>query len=146
MLSEKIKADLEAAMKAKDKERTSCLRMAISAIKYRQVAMNNKDLDDQEVVRVLRTQVKQVTESLESYTTGGREDLAGIERKNLEILKTYIPPELDEEGIRSIARDIIAETGATKKDFGRVMKLVMGRVAGQADGKIVNGIVNSLLQ
>ncbi|HOM28609.1 MAG TPA: GatB/YqeY domain-containing protein [Deltaproteobacteria bacterium] len=145
MLVERIKADLEAAMKAQDRERTSCLRMAVSAIKYRQVALN-KDLDDQEVVRVLKSQVKQVTESLEAYEKGGRQDLAAIERKNLEILKSYLPPELDEEGIRSIAREIIEQTGATKKDFGKVMKLVMAKVAGQADGKIVNSIVNSLLQ
>lgn len=145
MLIEKIKADLESAMKAQDKDRTSCLRMAVSAIKYRQVAMH-QDLDDQEVVKVLRTQVKQVTESLESYTKGGRTDLVEIEKKNLEILKSYLPQELDEEGIRAITREIIAETGATKKDFGKVMKLVMAKLAGQADGKIVNGIVNSLLQ
>jgi hypothetical protein len=145
MLLEKIKADLEAAMKAQDKERTSCLRMAISAIKYRQVAMN-QDLDDQEVAKVLRTQIKQVTESVEQYTKGGRADLVAIEQKNLEILKSYLPKELDEEGIRAIAQEIVAETGATKKDFGKVMKLVMARIAGQADGKIVNGIVNSLLK
>jgi hypothetical protein len=145
MLLEKIKADLEAAMKAQDKERTSCLRMAISAIKYRQVAMN-QDLDDQEVAKVLRTQIKQVTESVEQYTKGGRADLVAIEQKNLEILKSYLPKELDEEGIRAIAQEIVAETGATKKDFGKVMKLVMAKIAGQADGKIVNGIVNSLLK
>ncbi|MCU0577724.1 MAG: GatB/YqeY domain-containing protein [Desulfobacterota bacterium] len=132
-------------MKAQDRDRTSCLRMAISAIKYRQVAMN-QDLDDQEVVKVLRTQVKQVTESLESYTKGNRSDLALIEQKNLEILKSYLPQELDEEAIRTIVKEIIAETGSTKKDFGKVMKLVMTRLAGQADGKIVNGIVNSQLQ
>jgi uncharacterized protein YqeY len=145
MLIEKIKADLEAAMKAQDKERTSCLRMAISAIKYRQVAMN-QDLDDQEVAKVLRTQIKQVTESVEQYTKGGRADLVAIEQKNLEILKSYLPRELDEESIRAIVQEIITETGASKKDFGKVMKLVMARIAGQADGKIVNGIVNSLLK
>ncbi|HOS98256.1 MAG TPA: GatB/YqeY domain-containing protein [Deltaproteobacteria bacterium] len=145
MLLEKIKADLEAAMKAQDKERTSCLRMAISAIKYRQVAMN-QDLDDQEVAKVLRTQIKQVTESVEQYSKGGRADLVAMEQKNLEILKSYLPKELDEDGIRAIVQEIIAETGASKKDFGKVMKLVMARVAGQADGKIVNGIVNSLLK
>jgi uncharacterized protein YqeY len=145
MLIEKIKADLEAAMKAQDKEKTSCLRMAISAIKYRQVAMN-QDLDDQEVAKVLRTQIKQVTESVEQYTKGGRADLVAIEQKNLEILKSYLPRELDEESIRAIVQEIITETGASKKDFGKVMKLVMARIAGQADGKIVNGIVNSLLK
>jgi uncharacterized protein YqeY len=145
MLVDRIKADLEASMKAQDRERTSCLRMALSAVKYRRVALN-KDLDDQEVVRVLKTQVKQVTESLEAYEKGGREDLARIERKNLEILRSYLPAELDEDGVRSIVREVIEQTGAAKKDFGKVMKLVMAKVAGQADGKLVNSIVNSLLQ
>jgi hypothetical protein len=145
MLIKKIKTDLEAAMKAQDKDRVSCLRMAISAIKYRQVALN-QDLDDQEVVKVLRTQIKQVTESLEQFTKGNRKDLADKEEKNLEILKTYLPKELDEEAIKTIVREIIAETGATKKEFGKVMKLVMAKVAGQADGKVISGIVNSLLQ
>jgi hypothetical protein len=145
MLIEKIKADLAGAMKAKDKDRLSCLRMAISAIKYRQVALN-QDLDDQEVAKVLRTQIKQVTESLEQFTKGGRMDLAAQEEKNLEILKSYLPKEMDEEGIRTIVKEIIAETGATKKEFGNVMKLVMAKVAGQADGKVISGVVNSLLQ
>lgn len=145
MLIEKIKADLEKAMKAQDKDRLSCLRMAISAIKYRQVALN-QDLDDQEVTKVLRTQIKQVIESLEQFTKGGRVDLAKLEEKNLEILKSYLPKEMDEEVIRTIAKEIIAETGATKKEFGKVMKLVMAKVEGQADGKVISGIVNSLLQ
>jgi uncharacterized protein YqeY len=145
MLIEKIKADLGKAMKAQDKDRLSCLRMAISAIKYRQVALN-QDLDDQEVAKVLRTQIKQVIESLEQFTKGGRRDLAAQEEKNLEILKSYLPKEMDEEVIRTIVKEIIAETGATKKEFGKVMKLVMAKVAGQADGKVISGIVNSLLQ
>jgi len=145
MLIEKIKADLEKAMKAQDKDRLSCLRMAISAIKYRQVALN-QDLDDQEVAKVLRTQIKQVIESLEQFTKGGRVDLAKLEEKNLEILKSYLPKEMDEEVIRTIAKEIIAETGATKKEFGKVMKLVMAKVEGQADGKVISGVVNSLLQ
>jgi hypothetical protein len=145
MLIEKIKADLAGAMKAKDKDRLSCLRMAISAIKYRQVALN-QDLDDQEVAKVLRTQIKQVIESLEQFTKGGRMDLAEQEEKNLEILKSYLPKEMDEEGIRTIVKEIIAETGATKKEFGKVMKLVMAKVEGQADGKVISGVVNSLLQ
>jgi uncharacterized protein YqeY len=145
MLIEKIKADLASAMKTQDKDRLSCLRMAISAIKYRQVALN-QDLDDQEVTKVLRTQIKQVIESLEQFTKGGRVDLARQEEKNLEILKSYLPKEMDEEVIRTITKEIIAETGATKKEFGKVMKLVMAKVEGQADGKVISGVVNSLLQ
>jgi uncharacterized protein len=145
MLIEKLKSDLEAAMKAQDRDRVSCLRMAISAVKYRQVALN-QDLDDQEVIKVLRSQIKQINESVEQYTKGGRNDLVASEQKNLEILKTYLPKEMDEEAIRAIVKEIIAETGATKKDFGKVMKLVMAKVAGQADGKIVSAAVGSMLQ
>jgi uncharacterized protein len=145
MLIEKLKSDLEAAMKAGDKDRVSCLRMAISAIKYRAVALN-KDLDDEEVTKVLRSQIKQVNESLEQFTKGGRKDLSDKEQKNLEILKSYLPKEMDEEVLKAIVKEVMAEAGTTKKDFGKVMKLVMARVAGQADGKLVSSIVNSLLQ
>jgi uncharacterized protein YqeY len=145
MLIEKLKSDLEAAMKAGDKDRVSCLRMAISAIKYRSVALS-KDLDDEEVTKVLRSQIKQVNESLEQFTKGGRKDLSDKEQKNLEILKSYLPKEMDEEVLKAIVKEVMAEAGTTKKDFGKVMKLVMARVAGQADGKLVSSIVNSLLQ
>jgi hypothetical protein len=145
MLIEKLKSDLEAAMKAQDKARTSCLRMAISAVKYRQVALN-QDLDDQEVIKVLRSQIKQINESLEQFAKGGRNDLVENEKKNLEILKTYLPKEMDDDAIKAVVKEIIAETAATKKDFGKVMKLAMAKVAGQADGKLVSAIVNSLLQ
>lgn len=145
MLKEKLKADLEAAMKAQDRVRVSCIRMALSAIKYKEVALN-QDLDDQEVAKVLRSQIKQINESLEQFTRGGRQDLVANEEKNLEILKSYLPREMDEEAIRSIVKEVIAETGATKKEFGKVMKLAMAKVAGQADGKIVSAIVTSLLQ
>ena len=137
MLKEKLKADLEAAMKAQDRDRVSCIRMALSAIKYKEVALN-QDLDDQEVAKVLRSQIKQINESLEQFTRGGRQDLVANEEKNLEILKSYLPREMDEEAIRSIVKEVIAETGATKKDFGKVMKLVMAKTAGRADGKLIN--------
>jgi uncharacterized protein len=146
MLIEKLKSDLEAAMKAQDRVKVSCLRMALSALKYRQVALN-QELDDQEAVKVLRSQIKQINESVEQYTQGGRMDLVEKEKKDLEILKTYLPKEMDEEAIRAIVKEIVAETGATsKKDFGKVMKLSVAKVAGQADGKLVSAIVSSILQ
>jgi uncharacterized protein YqeY len=145
MLIEKLKSDLEAAMKAQDRVKVSCLRMALSALKYRQVALN-QELDDQEAVKVLRSQIKQINESVEQYAQGGRMDLVENEKKNLEILKTYLPKELDEDAIRAIVKEVIAETGATsKKDFGKVMKLAVAKVAGQADGKLVSAIVGSML-
>ena len=145
MLLDTIKKDLGDAMKNGDKEKLSCLRMVISAIKYKEVA-SNKELDDQEVIQVLRTQIKQTIDSYEQYKQGGRDDLAQTEQASLIVLKSYLPKELGEEEIAPIVKQIISETAATKKDFGKVMKLVMAKVAGQAEGKTVNGIVNKLLQ
>lgn len=145
MLLDTIKSDLRDAMKSGDKEKVSCLRMVVSAVKYREVAVKN-DLDDQEVVKVLRSQIKQSTESYEQYVKGGREDLAQLEQNSIEILKSYLPKELGEDEISAIVKQIISETSATKKDFGKIMKLAMAKVAGQAEGKTVNGIVNKLLQ
>jgi len=144
MLLDTIKSDLRVAMKNGDKERLSCLRMVISAIKYRELA-TREELDDREVIQVLRSQIKQTTDSYEQYTQGGRDDLAQKEQTGLMILRSYLPKELGEEEIAAMVKQIISETAATKKDFGKVMKLVMAKVAGQAEGKTVNGIVNKLL-
>lgn len=145
MLLDAIKSDLRVAMKDGDKDKLSCLRMIISAVKYKEVALKN-DLDDQEVIKVLRSQIKQSAESYEQYRQGGRDDLAEKEQAGISILKSYLPKELGEEEISSMVKQIITEIGATKKDFGKVMKLVMAKVAGQAEGKTVNSIVSKLLQ
>ena len=144
MLLDTIKSDLRVAMKNGDKEKLSCLRMVISAIKYRELA-TREELDDREVIQVLRSQIKQTTDSYEQYKQGGRDDLAQKEQTGLMILRSYLPKELGEEEIAAMVKQIISETAATKKDFGKVMKLVMAKVAGQAEGKTVNGIVNKLL-
>ena len=144
MLVDTIKSDLGQAMKAGDKQKVSCLRMLISAFKYKQVE-SHKELDDKEALSVIRSQIKQVTDSYEQYTQGKREDLAAQEKANLAILKSYLPQELSDEEIAAIAKRIIAETNATKKEFGLVMKKTVAEVAGRADGKRVSGIVNGLL-
>ncbi|MDT8272564.1 MAG: GatB/YqeY domain-containing protein [Desulfomonilia bacterium] len=144
MLIDTIQSDLEAAIRAHDRDRATCLRMVLSAIKYKQVDMH-KDLDDQEVIKVLRSQVKQVSESLEQFTRGKRDDLVEKEENNLKILKAYLPRELSSEEITAIAQQVISETGATKKEMGTVMKQVMPLIAGRADGKVVRDIVSNLL-
>lgn len=144
MLIDTLKSDLGTSMKAGDKQKVSCLRMILSAAKYRQVESKH-ELDDQEVLQVLRTQLKQVTESHEQYRQGGRPDLAAIEEQNLAILKSYLPQELSDDEIARIVKRIITETSATKKEFGMVMKKTMAEVSGRADGKRVNGIVSQLL-
>lgn len=145
MLLDTLKSDLGVAMKSGDKVRTTCLRMIISAVKYKEVALK-KALDDSEIIQVLRTQIKQSTDSYEQFKNGGRDDLALNEEKNLAILKSYLPQELGEEEVATVVRQIISEESATKKDFGKVMKLVMAKLAGQAEGKTVSSIVSKLLQ
>ena len=144
MLVDTIKSDLGKAMKAGDKQKVSCLRMVLSALKYKQVELKH-ELTEQEQIQILRTQIKQVNESYDQYKQGGREDLAAIEEQNLDILKSYLPKQLGDEEIAAIVRRIISETSATKKEFGMVMKKTMVEVGSQADGKRVNSIVSQLL-
>jgi uncharacterized protein len=145
MLVDTIKTDLTQAMKAGDKQRVSCLRILMSAFKYKQVEAH-KELEDQEALAVIRTQIKQVADSYEQFSKGGRDDLAQQEHVNLAILKSYLPQELSDDEIADIVKRIIAETNATKKEFGLVMKKTVAEVAGRADGKRVSGVVNKLLQ
>jgi len=144
MLVDTIKSDLGKAMKAGEKQKVSCLRMIMSAFKYKQVELKH-ELSEQDQIQILRTQMKQVNESLDQYKQGGREDLAAAEEQNLAILKSYLPEQLSDEAIAAIVKRIISETSATKKDFGMVMKKTMAEVGAQADGKKVNSIVSQLL-
>ena len=144
MLVDTIKSDLGNAMKAGDKQKVSCLRMIMSAFKYKQVELKH-ELSEQDQIQILRTQMKQVSESLDQYKQGGREDLAVVEEQNLAILKSYLPKQLSDEEITAVAKRIISETSATKKDFGLVMRKTMAEVGAQADGKKVSSIVSQLL-
>ena len=144
-LADQVRADLTESMKARSAERTSVLRMLQSAIKNEQINLQH-ELSDEEVMTVLRKAVKQRQDSIEQYTKGNRADLAAKEQSELEILKTYLPPELSDEEIESGVREIIASTGAqSKKDMGKVMKEATARYKGRADGKKIQEIVSRLL-
>ncbi|HJW94210.1 MAG TPA: GatB/YqeY domain-containing protein [Thermoanaerobaculia bacterium] len=144
-MSDKVRADLTESMKARSAERTSVLRMLQAAIKYEQISVQH-ELSDEEALAVIRKAVKQRHDSIEQYTKGNRPDLAAKEQSELEILKTYMPPELSDEEIESGVREIIASTGAqSKKDMGKVMKEATARYKGRADGKKIQEIVQRLL-
>jgi uncharacterized protein YqeY len=144
-LSDQVRADLTESMKARSAERTSVLRMLQAAIKNEQINVQH-ELADEEVLTVIRKAVKQRQDSIEQYTKGNRPDLAAKEQSELEILKTYLPPELSDEEIESGVREIIASTGAqSKKDMGKVMKEATARYKGRADGKKIQEIVQRLL-
>lgn len=144
-LSDQVRADLTESMKARSAERTSVLRMLQAAIKNEQINVQH-ELADEEVLTVIRKAVKQRQDSIEQYTKGNRPDLASKEASELEILKTYLPPELSDDEIESGVREIIASTGAqSKKDMGKVMKAATARYKGRADGKKIQEIVQRLL-
>jgi len=145
MLHTQIKDDLKQAMKAGDRDKVACLRMLVAALTLKEKDLH-RELSDDEVLAVLRTQLKQVSDSIDQYASGGREDLAQAERQNQAILKAYLPQEMSPEELEAIVAAVVAETGATKKEFGTVMKLVMARTAGRADGKLINQYVSSALK
>ena len=144
-LTEKIRADLTAAMKAQEKERLSVIRMLQSAVKNEQINLGH-ELSDEEAMSVIRKAVKQRQDSIEQYSNAGRTELADKERSEMEILKTYLPAELSDEELEAGLREIVTATGAqSKKDLGKVMKEATARYRGRADGKRIQEIVGRLL-
>ena len=144
-LTEKIRTELTAAMKARDAERLSTLRMLQSSFKYQQIELGH-ELSDEEAMTVIRKAVKQRLDSIEQYTKGNRPELADKERREMELLKTWLPPELTDDEIESGIREIIASTGAqSKKDMGKVMKEAAAKYKGRVDGKKIQEIVGRLL-
>lgn len=144
-LTEKVRADLTAAMKAQEKDRLSTLRMLQSALKNEQINLGH-ELADEEAMSVIRKSVKQRQDSIEQYTNAGRTELADKERAEMDLLKTYLPAELSDAELEAGLREIIASTGAqSKKDLGKVMKEATARFKGRADGKKIQETVSRLL-
>jgi uncharacterized protein len=145
-LNEKIGAEITAAMKAKDATRLSALRMLKAAIMNKGVE-KGRDLEDAEVLQVVAGLVKQRRDSIEQFTKGGRTDLVDKETAEIAVLEAYLPPAVTPEEIDAAVAAAIAETGATSaKDMGKVMKVVMPKLAGKnADGKAVNEAVRRKL-
>jgi uncharacterized protein YqeY len=145
-VKEKVSKDITDSMKAGEKERTSALRMLLSAIKNKEIELRPRPLTDEDCHQVTATLIRQRLDSIEQFTKGGRQDLAQKEGREIEVLKAYQPAQLSEDEIRAIVRDAVKETGATgMKDMGLVMKAVMPRTKGKADGKLVNDIVRQML-
>jgi uncharacterized protein len=144
-LAQKVRADMTEAMKAQQKERLSTLRMLQSALKNEQINVGH-DLTDEEAMTVIRKAVKQRQDSIEQYTNAGRQELADKESAELDLLKTYLPPELTDTELENGIREIITSTGAqSKKDMGKVMKEATTRYKGRVDGRKVQELVQRLL-
>jgi len=146
LLEEKIENEFKTAMKARDAVLVSVIRMLKAEINDVKLKQNKNTLTDDELIKVVRRQVKQHKDSIEQFEKGKRQDLVDKETKELVILKRYMPEEMPEEELKNLVTETIKELGAaTKKEMGAVIKTVMQKAAGKADGKAVSRIVAGIL-
>lgn len=144
-LREKLLDDMKTAMKSKDKERLSVIRMARAAIKNVEID-KRKDLDDNEVVEVIAREVKQRRDSIREYEKAGKDDIVTGLQREIKVLEKYLPEQLTEEEIAKLVDDVVKEIGGDDmSDMGKIMGAIMPRVKGRADGRIVNKIVQRKL-
>ncbi|MDR7484327.1 MAG: GatB/YqeY domain-containing protein [Armatimonadota bacterium] len=145
-MAERLEADLKEALRAGDSLRTSTIRLARAAIKNAEIE-RRRALSDDEVVAILRHEVKRRREAIEGFERGGRDDLVQKEKLEMAILLGYLPPPLSDDEIRRLAAEVIADVGAAgERDVGRVMGPLMRRIAGRAEGKAVERIVREALR
>ncbi|PIP17402.1 MAG: glutamyl-tRNA amidotransferase [Candidatus Portnoybacteria bacterium CG23_combo_of_CG06-09_8_20_14_all_37_13] len=140
----KIQKDFKEAFKQKRETEVSVLRMLQSAIKNAEVAKKRQELTDEEVMKIIKQQIKQHQDSIEQFEEGNREDLVRKEEKELQILQNYLPEQMGEQEIREFVKKIIAETELT--DFGPIMGKIMAEIKDKADGNLVKKIVEEELK
>ncbi|MGB2805134.1 MAG: GatB/YqeY domain-containing protein [Candidatus Zixiibacteriota bacterium] len=145
-LKRRINQDAKEALKSKDTLTLSVLRMLKSEIRYKEIERGS-ELSDDDVISVLSSAIKKRKDSIQQFEKGGRDDLASKEKEELAVVTKYMPEQVSEEELSRIISQAISEEGATGvSDLGKVMKLVMPKVRGRADGKKVNQMVSSQLQ
>lgn len=144
-LKERISEDMKAAMRSGDKGRLSAIRMLHAAVRKKEID-DRVDLDDAGIIKVIGSLAKQRQDSIEQFKAGGRQDLVDKESAELKLLQGYLPTQLSEAELLKIVESTIAETNAkTPKDMGAVMKALLPKVAGKADGKLVSQLVSRRL-
>jgi hypothetical protein len=144
-LEERLVEEMKQAMKSNEKLRLSTIRMIRSSLKNKEIELRKK-LEDEDIVKVIQVMVRKGEESVEQFQAGGRMDLVEKETKEIEILKSFLPQPLSQEEILKIVDETIQETQASSlKDIGKVMKSVMPKIGGKADGKLINQLVKERL-
>lgn len=145
-LKNQIQADMLAAMKAKDDLKVSTLRMLKAAILKQEVSGERKEATDDVILGIIGKEIKSRRDSAEQFRAGNRPEMAEKEEKEIEVLLGYMPPQMSEEELKKIAKEVIASMGASSKaDLGKVMGAMMPKVKGMADGDLVSKVVKELL-
>lgn len=144
-LEEQLMEEMKQAMKTGDKARLSTIRMIRSSLKNKEIELRRR-LEDEDVIKVIQGMVRKGEESLEQFQSGGRKDLVEKEKTEIEILKSFLPQPLSQEEMIKVIDETIRETQASSlKDLGKVMKAVMPKLGGKADGKVINQLVKERL-
>ncbi|MCD8501255.1 MAG: GatB/YqeY domain-containing protein [Bacillaceae bacterium] len=144
-LLDRLNVDMKQAMKNKEKQRLSVIRMVKSSLQNESIKLG-KELTEDEALTVLNRELKQRKDSLHEFEKANREDLAEKVREEIVIVKDYLPAQLSEEEVEQIVKETIAEVGATSKaDMGKVMGAIMPKVKGKTDGAVVNRFVQKYL-
>lgn len=144
-LIDTLNADLKSAMKARDKAKLSVVRMLKAAVTNRQIKLGH-DLNDQEALAVLTSELKQRKESLAEFQKAGRDDLVTPLQQEIKIVEHYLPQQMTEAEVSDLVNKTVASLNATStKDFGKVMQTLMPQVKGKADGALVNRLVKAAL-
>lgn len=149
-LREQLMNDLKQAMREQDETRKRSIRSVIAALKEAETELDASgqrvSLDDSAILALIAKQAKQRQESIDAFQLGGRDDLVAREEGDLAVLQGYLPQQLTREQIEAEARQVIADVGAAgPQDIGKVMKPLMARLKGRADGRLANQIVRELL-
>jgi uncharacterized protein YqeY len=145
MLTERIDSEMKDAARAQDKRRLGTLRLLKSQMQYREIELQ-KSLEDPDVIATISSMIKQRRDSIEQYTAGNRPELAQNEREEIVILEAFLPRQLADDELVALVQEAVQASGAKgPRDMGAVMKALMPKVAGKAEGKRVSDAVKSAL-
>lgn len=146
-IKEQLMADMKAAMKTKEEGKLALntIRMARAHIRQAEIDNGHADFNDDQVLAVLRKEVKQRKETLSEIESSGREDLVEQTKAEIDVLEKYLPAEMTPEAVEAAVKEIVDAMDPGQKNMGSVMKAVMAKLKGQADGKLINQIVRKLL-
>ena len=149
MTKTQLKDELKQSMLAKNSEKTSTLRMVISALGYYEIEKGGAGYEatEEDIEAILQKQAKQRRDSIEQFKAGNRPELAEKETKELELIEAYLPKQMDEEEVKRLVNEAVEQTGATtQSDLGKVMGALMPKIKGKADGGLVSKLVKEKLE
>ncbi|MBI4378189.1 MAG: GatB/YqeY domain-containing protein [Nitrospinae bacterium] len=145
LLKDRLMEEMKDAMKKREQIKLSAIRMVRAGIKNREIELG-RELNDEDVIGVIKSAIRQRKDSYTQFLNANRLDLADKEKNEIDILSVYLPGQMSEDDIKKRVKEVISEVGAsTSKDMGKVMKLLMPELKGKADGDLINKIVKESL-